>query len=85
MPKSLFLLMLGPLTLTSSQGGPQDDSSYQGEFQNPPDEARPAESLGFEMTIAGSPGWGVAGGPWVGAVVAREEIYSRAPHGKLCL
>jgi hypothetical protein len=26
-----------------------------------------ADSLGFEMTIAGSPGWSVTGGPWVAA------------------
>ena len=32
-----------------------------------------ADSLGFEMTIAGSPGWSVTGGPWVEAKDAMKK------------
>ena len=33
-----------------------------------------ADSLGFEMTIAGSPGWSVTGGPWVEAADAMKKF-----------
>ena len=33
-----------------------------------------ADSLGFELTIAGSPGWSVTGGPWVEAADAMKKF-----------
>lgn len=49
------------------------------------------DSLGFELTIAGSPGWSVTGGPWVEAADAMKKYVwtetriegGRTFHGKL--